>query len=48
LSASPVDATAASAAVKQIGAKCQSCHTAYREQDTGTHAYRFKSGLVEQ
>src|SRR5262245_51597715 len=48
LSAAPVDGTAASAAVKQIGAKCQACHTAYREQDASTHAYRFKSGLVEQ
>jgi hypothetical protein len=48
LSATPVNGAAASAAVKQIGTKCQSCHTAYREQDASTRAYRFKSGLVEQ
>ena len=48
LSATTVDAAAASAAVKQIGAKCQACHAANREQDPGTHAYRFKPGLVEQ
>ncbi len=48
LSATPVDGTAASAAVKQIGTTCQSCHAAYREQDASTHAYRFKAGLVEK
>ena len=48
LSAMPVDGTAASAAVKQIGTKCQACHAANREQDPATHAYRFKPGLVEQ
>jgi hypothetical protein len=48
LSATPVNGTAASAAVKQIGTKCQSCHAAYREQDASTRAYRFKPGLVEQ
>ena len=48
LSATPVNGTAAGAAVKQIGTKCQSCHAAYREQDAGTRAYRFKSGLAEQ
>jgi hypothetical protein len=47
LSANPVDATAAAAAVKQIGAKCQACHAENREQDPATHAYRFKPGLVE-
>jgi len=48
LSATPVNGTAAGAAVKQIGTKCQSCHAAYREQDASTRAYRFKAGLVEQ
>lgn len=48
LSATPVDGTAASAAVKQIGTRCQSCHAAYREQDASTRAYRFKPGFVEQ
>ena len=48
LSANPVDAPAANAALKQIGAKCQACHVANREQDPGTHTYRFKPGLVEQ
>ena len=48
LSATPVNGTAAGAAVKQIGTKCQSCHAAYREQDASTRAYRFKSGLAEQ
>jgi hypothetical protein len=47
LSANPIDATAAGAAVKQIGANCQACHAANREQDPSTHAYRFKPGLVE-
>jgi len=48
LSATPVDAAAAGATVKQIGANCQACHAANREQDPRTHAYRFKPGLVEQ
>jgi hypothetical protein len=48
LSATPVNGTAAGAAVKQIGTKCQSCHAAYREQDASTRAYRFKSGLADQ
>ena len=48
LSASPVDSGAASSLIKQIGANCQACHAAYREQDQSTHAYRFKSGLVQQ
>jgi cytochrome c556 len=47
LSATPVDASAAEAAVKQIGANCQACHATNREQDPRTHAYRFKPGLVE-
>ena len=47
LSANPVDEAAAGAAVKQIGANCQSCHAANREQDPSTRAYRFKPGLVE-
>jgi hypothetical protein len=47
LSADPVDAVAAGAAVKQIGANCQACHAANREQDPSTHAYRFKPGLVD-
>lgn len=48
LSATPVDAPATSAAVKQIGTTCQSCHAAYRDQDASSHAYRFKSGLLEK
>jgi hypothetical protein len=48
LSATPVDAAAASVTAKQIGAKCQACHAVNREQDSATHAYRFKPGLVEQ
>jgi hypothetical protein len=47
LSKDPVDATAANALAKEIGATCQSCHAAYREQDPGTRAYRFKPGLVQ-
>ena len=47
LSASPVDAAAATAGVRKIGASCQTCHAAYREQDASTHAYRFKPGLVD-
>ena len=48
LSANPVDGAAAGAAVKQIGANCQACHAANREQDPSTHAYRFKPGLVDR
>jgi hypothetical protein len=48
LSANPVDAAAASAAVRKIGASCQTCHAAYREQDASTHAFRFKPGLVAE
>lgn len=48
LSATPVDVPATSAAVKQIGTTCQSCHAAYRDQDASSHAYRFKSGLLEK
>jgi hypothetical protein len=48
LSASPVDPSGASTAVKSIGANCQTCHATYRDQDAATHAYRFKSGLVEK
>ena len=48
LSASPVDTAAATAGIRQIATKCQSCHATYREQDASTHAYRFKAGLVEQ
>ena len=47
LSAGSVDGTAAGAAARKIGASCQACHAAYREQDAVTRAYRFKSGLVE-
>ena len=47
LSANPVDPVATSASVKQIGAACQGCHVAYREQDSSTHSYRFKPGLVQ-
>src|SRR5262245_43594993 len=47
LSASSIDGAAAGAAARKIGAACQGCHAAYREQDAGTRAYRFKPGLVE-
>jgi cytochrome c556 len=47
LSAEKIDLAAAAAIAKQIGNGCQSCHTAYREQDPGTKTYRFKKGLVQ-
>ena len=42
LSKTPVDKDAASAAAKQIGGTCQSCHAVYREQDPATKAYKIK------
>src|SRR5262245_16239745 len=47
LSGSAIDGATAGAAARKIGASCQACHAAYREQDASTHAYRFKPGLVE-
>src|SRR5262245_56462194 len=44
---SDIDGATAGAAARKIGASCQACHAAYREQDASTHAYRFKPGLVE-
>lgn len=44
LSADTVDRAAVGAIGKQIGAGCQACHQAYREQDPVTKAYRFKAG----
>lgn len=48
LSANPVDPAAAAASVKQVGATCQACHAAYREQDAVTGSYRFKPGIVQE
>ena len=44
LPAEKVDATAASALAKQVGAACESCHAVYREQDPTTKTYRLKLG----
>ncbi|HYL36724.1 MAG TPA: hypothetical protein VEV17_12495 [Bryobacteraceae bacterium] len=46
LSAEKIDPAAASAAAQQIGAGCQRCHAAYREQDPATKAYRFKKAAL--
>jgi cytochrome c556 len=43
LSAEKLDAAAASAISKQIGAACETCHAVYREQDPGTKAFRIKN-----
>lgn len=45
LSTDSVDRAAVAAIGKQVGAGCQACHQAYREQDPATKAYRFKAGL---
>ena len=42
LGAEPVNASAVAAASARIAAACQSCHTAYREQDPATKKYRVK------
>jgi cytochrome c556 len=42
LGAEKVDASAIAAASEHIGAACQACHTAYREQDPSTKAYRVR------
>src|SRR5438445_13844713 len=40
LSAEKVDTEAARAILKQIGASREACHSAYREQDPNTKAFR--------
>lgn len=47
LSGDSVDAAAAGALAKQVGAACQSCHAVYREQDPNTKAYRLKPGSLQ-
>jgi hypothetical protein len=47
LSAEKVDPAAVAARVKQVGAACQACHAAYREQDPVTKAYKLKAGTAE-
>ena len=42
LSRTPVDKDAALEAVKQVGATCQNCHVAFRDQDPVTKAYTIK------
>lgn len=42
LGAEHVDRAAVTAAADRIGAACQSCHAAYREQDPSTKAYRIR------
>lgn len=46
LSAPTVDASKASAAVKEVGGVCQACHKVYREQDPKTKAYSIKAGVL--
>jgi hypothetical protein len=47
LSADKIDAAAAVAAGKAIGAGCVSCHRTYRDQDPATKKFTFKPGLVQ-
>jgi cytochrome c556 len=42
LGAEHVDPSAIAAASEHIGAACQACHGAYREQDPSTKAYRVR------
>lgn len=42
LGAANVDASAIAAASERIGAACQACHAAYRDQDPSTKAYRVR------
>jgi cytochrome c556 len=42
LGAEKVDPAAIAAASEHIGAACQACHVAYREQDPSTKAYRVR------
>jgi cytochrome c556 len=46
LSSDRVDPAAATNLEKQIGAACQNCHQAYREQDPATKSFRFR-GVTE-
>ena len=46
LSADQVDTAKTGSLAKQIGASCQACHQAYREQDPSTKSFRFK-GVTE-
>jgi len=47
LSAEKLDASAASAISKQIGASCEACHQVYREQDPSTKAFRIKNASAQ-
>jgi cytochrome c556 len=47
LSANTVDASAVTAAARQVGAACEACHAVYREQDPATKTFRLKPGLLE-
>jgi cytochrome c556 len=42
LGAETIDASAIATASAHIGAACQACHAAYREQDPSTKAYRVR------
>lgn len=42
LGAEKVDPSMIAAATEHIGAACQACHAAYREQDPSTQAYRVR------
>jgi cytochrome c556 len=42
LGAEKVDPSAIAGASEHIGAACQACHAAYREQDPSTKAYRVR------
>jgi hypothetical protein len=46
LSAVSIDATKVGGLAKQVGAGCQACHAAYREQDPATKAYTFNLDAV--
>jgi len=47
VSAEPVDAAAAAAAMKEVGGACRSCHTVYRTKDADNN-YILKPGSLEK
>ena len=47
LSKETVDPATVNALVKDVGAACEACHRAFREQDPATKAYRFKPGVAQ-
>jgi len=46
LSVLTIDADAVAAAVGDVRAACEACHSVYREHDPATDTYRLKSGVL--